>query len=83
MKFLLVAALLLLPQLEQSQYMYKNYISYVSCSLFDQGKAQQYLREAEYYSKKAEGYEREAAYYTDKAESYMRQADYYARKKNS
>lgn len=49
----------------------------------DTDKAQQYLKEAEYYNKKAEGYEREALYYNQQAEGYIKQADYYTRKKDT
>lgn len=39
-------------------------------------KAEEYLREAEEFSRKAEVYIREATYYNNKAKDYLREADY-------
>ena len=45
----------------------------------DTDKAQQYLKEAEYYNKKAEGYEREAQYYNQAGRLLYKEKRYKAR----
>ena len=45
-------------------------------------KAEEYLREAEEFSRKAEVYIREATYYDNKAKDYLREADYCSKHQN-